>query len=645
MGGRGHTLKGRVLIVEDERIVAMELEDRVRRMGFDVVGSFGSGEEALRNAAALRPDLALMDIRLAGAMDGIQAAAELRRAHGVPVVYLTAYADDAILERVKATEPLGYVLKPFEERALHATIETALFRHHAERARREAEQARRRAEARYAAILSGSPDAIVSVDADQRIVVFNQVAERVFGHRADEVLGQPLELLLPDAAKARHRAHVEGFRSSAEGARAMGERGRLRAKRRDGTEFPIEVSISKLDHGDEVLMTAVVRDVSERLALEDKLRHAENMEAVGHLASSVVHDLANLLAIVQHAAELVRRELPRDASTQNVDAITGAVARGAALTKRLLMYAGGNSGPVATAPLDRLVDRARDLVRHVTGESVSLQIDLRAGDATIAIDPHRFEQILLNCVANARDAMPNGGGVVIRTARVDRHPLGQRDGCHALLEIEDNGPGMPREVAARAFEPFFSTKEPGRGTGLGLATVRECVKECGGAIEIRTEVGRGTTIAIRFPCAAAPVAEEATPERAVVTEHASARVLLVDDEEALTRLLARSLRHHGFDVVAASGAGEALAQLESGDTTFDVLVTDSVLPIMNGKELAERMRRFLPRLKVLYMTGHVDDAVAGLGVPAEAMLLKPFSSEELASRIARLVGPSRSALR
>jgi len=616
------TPQRRLLIVEDECIVAMDLENRVRRMGFEVVGSFGSGEEALRNAAALMPDLALMDIRLAGGMDGVQAAAELRRAHGIPVVYLTANVDAALLERAKATEPLGYVLKPFEERALFATIETALFRHHAQRARCEAEQARlRRAEARYAAILGGSPDAIVSVDDERRIVVFNQVAERVFGYRAEEVLGRNFELLLTEDAR---------------GACATGERGRLRARRRDGTEFPIEASISKLDPGDDIMMTAIVLDASER-------RRAENMETVGRLASSTVHDLGSLLAIVQHAAELVRHDLPYGAATQDLDAITGAVARGAVLTKRLLMCAGGNSGSVATAPLDRLVERARDLVRHVIGERINLRLDLQAGDATIAVDPHRFDQILINCVANARDAMPHGGCVLIRTARVERQ--GDAASHSALLEIEDNGPGMPGDVAARAFEPFFTTKELGRGTGLGLAIVRECVKECGGAVEVRTAVGRGTTVAVSLPCTDASVGQEVGDERAPAVARGSARVLLVDDEEALSRLLARSLRHHGFEVVAVSGAGEALVQLQSGDTAFDVLVTDSVLPIMNGKELADRMRRFLPTLKVLYITGNVDDAVARLGLPADVLLVKPFSSDELAARIARLVGPEGSASR
>jgi len=612
--------RGRIVIVEDERIVALELELRLERMGFDVLATFGSGEEMIASASELAPDLALMDIRLAGEMDGVETAEQLR-AFGIPTVFLTAYADDATLDRVKSTEPLGYILKPFEERGLQATIDTALFRHRAEIARREAEAARRRAEARHTATLDSSPDAIITVDGDGRIVVFNRAAERMFGYAAADVFGGTLDTLIPEELRMRHRDHVARYVATAASPRAMGERGRLMAQRRDGTTFPIEASISRHVRDEEVLLTAVIRDVTEQLALEEHLRRARQVEAVGMLASSVVHDVNNLLAVIQHAAELVRREVQSD----HLDTITSSVARGAALTRQLLLFARGAPNQVQVVAIDALLCELEDIVRHLAAETVRVQLDVRAPSARVVVDRQRLEQVILNCVANARDSMPLGGGILIRTTA---------ESGSVLIEVIDNGAGIAVDVLPRIFEPFFTTKEQGHGTGLGLWTSREVVREAGGSMEVSSTPGRGTTISIRLPCTEAP-ATAAPSEAPAEVKNATGTVLVVDDEEPLRKLLARTLELRGFNAFSAGGAGEALAFLEKSSVGIDVLVTDLVLPIMSGQELADRMRRFLPRLRVVYISGHGDEASRRATVVSlqDQVLTKPFTGDELAARV------------
>jgi len=614
------------MIVEDEHIVALELEHRLRRMGFDIVGNFPTGEEAVANAAAAAPELVLMDIGLAGEMDGIAAAALLRSEYSIPVVFLTAYADDATVERLKSTEPLGYVLKPFEQRALHATIETALFRRRAELARAEAETARRRAEARYYSTLDNSPDAIISVDLEGKIVVFNRAAERMFGYSFDEARGLPLDTLIPVAVREHHRDHLRRYFASGGAPRAMNERRPMSALRRDGSLFPIEVSISMVDD-EQPLHTAVVRDISERVSLEGKLRRSQQAEAVGMLAASVIHDVNNLLTVIQQAAGLVRRR-PAD-HEELVDTIAGAVTRGSALTRQLLLFARQGSVRAGVAELDTTMQRLRDLVEQFTPESVRVVMELGAGVARIPLDRHRLEQIVLNLVANARDAMPLGGVITIRTS-VSRERVN--------IEVADTGSGMPERVLAQMFEPFYTTKDETRGTGLGLWSVREVVESVGGRIDVASRVGEGTTFVIDFPCTLDSPSQPPPPT--AVAQHVDATpasILVVEDEDPLRRILVRTLEMQGFHVQSASGAGEALALLERGADGFDVLLTDLVLPIMGGLELAERMRRFLPRLRVLFMSGYGDGMGADLG--ANMMLAKPFSGDELVASIHQSLVP------
>ncbi len=498
---------------------------------------------------------------------------------------------------------------------------------HAALARDAAEQARARAEAVHAALLEGSPDGIVAIDPDQRIVVFNAAAQRMFGYAPEDVIGEPLAILIPEEVRGRHDEHVESYRRRGPSVRTMGDRSRLWGRRRDGERFPMEASISREQHGTEGLLIAVVRDVSRQARVEQQLQQVLQVEGVGRVASAVIHDVNNLLAVVRVAAELAAAEKHAPAAAEHLAAIGLAVDRGAKLTRRLLTYARSRSGDAAVVELDAVIEELAPLLRNALGEAIHLECTT-SSNARVNVDRTRFEQAILNCVVNARDALPGGGCVRVRTERVSE--------TSASIVITDNGVGIPRAALPRIFEPFFTTKADASGTGLGLWMSLEMVRGAGGTMCVESEELLGTTVSITLPVSeASPIAparvSSLPPARAV-------SVLLVEDDDVLRRLLARSLELYGFQVHSASGAGEALGHLEKWDGELDVLVTDAIMPFMNGRELADRVRRCFPDVCVVHVTGHAAASEAVELRPNEALLYKPFAAEALRSAIARVLG-------
>jgi PAS domain S-box-containing protein len=506
-------------------------------------------------------------------------------------------------------------------------------RHRDERERRVAEEARRAAEARWVATLESSADAIVSTDAAGHITVFNRAAERMFGWSAAEARGRSIGVLLPEGVRAVHDRHIQAYAENDEPPRAMGERGRLYAQRRDGTLFPIEASISKLVHAGETILTAVVRDVSMQLELEEKLSRAQQLEAVGRLASTVVHDVNNLLSVIQHAVELARRD-PNSWRDQ-LEMVSGAVTRGAAITRRLLLYARKQPHNPDVLEVDALLEGMRSLIENVADESHMVQWHLGAERARVFVDPRTLEQVLLNCIANARDAMPFGGTVALRTRAIEvREPCPELPaGSYVSIVVEDTGVGIAPAHLPRVFDPFFTTKEAGRGTGLGLSSARDAVRAAGGSIAVESEPQRGTKVTILLPRTDAPLVPLAAPAP-LPDEVEPLTVLIVDDEDHLARILARALIQRGFVVRTAASVGEALASLEA-DGPIDVLITDVVMPIMSGPELAQRMRRYVPRLHVVYMTGYSHSG-APIDEPQAVVLPKPFELDTLIGHILSL---------
>ncbi len=529
-------------------------------------------------------------------------------------------------------------------RAAHDTLEprvkertSELDKENADRKR--AEETLRASEARLAGILDIAPEAVISVDQDQRIRLFNKGAETIFGCAANEVLGRPLDMLLPARLRNVHGRHVEDFARSSKTTLIMGERGDVVGLRKDGSEFPAEVSISKLQQGGNTLFTVMLHDVSERKRTEEQLRQAQKMEAVGQLTGGVAHDFNNLLAIIMGNAELLSMKFGED--DPKIQAVIRAATRGAELTQRLLAFSRKQTLQPQAVDANALVGGMIDLLGRTLGETIEIKTSSALGLWRAKVDPGQLENALLNLAINARDAMPEGGTLVIEAGNAsldEAYPRNYADvtpGDYVSLAVSDSGSGMSPEVLGHALEPFFTTKEVGEGSGLGLSMVYGFAKQSGGHVAIYSEEGHGTTVKLYLPRTGADAAQ-ASEEAASEAPRARGETVLVVEDESEVRAFAEAvLGSLGYQVLAAKDGREGLEILEN-EPKIDLLLSDVVLPRgMSGPDLAKEAKRRVAELNVLFMSGHAESMDHNHSpLPQDVHLLnKPFRRLELAQMV------------
>jgi PAS domain S-box-containing protein len=404
-----------------------------------------------------------------------------------------------------------------------------------------------------------------------------------------------------------------------------------------------ELSLVRDTAGVPLEVVGVTHDVSRQRQLEEELRQAQKMEAVGRLAGGVAHDFNNLLTAINGYSELLMLTLAEgDPSRHEVEEIHAAGERAASLTRQLLAFSRRQVLQPRVVDLNVVVGDTEKMLRRLIGEDVHLDAALSPGPLMVKVDPGQIEQVVLNLAVNARDAMPDGGRLTIRTGGLDvdgtdPHNGEPPPGSWVFLQLADTGSGMSEEVLERVFEPFFTTKEVGKGTGLGLSMVHGTVRQSGGCVEVESVVGVGSTFTVFLPRASAAVAAEiAAPSalKALGTE----TVLVVEDESAVRQMLVESLRSRGYDVLAAASAEEALALARDAGRRIDLLVSDVVMPDVRGPRLRELLLALRPQLRTLYISGYTDqdvDAVAeGIGV---GFLQKPFTLTRLVNRVRELL--------
>jgi signal transduction histidine kinase len=375
---------------------------------------------------------------------------------------------------------------------------------------------------------------------------------------------------------------------------------------------------------------------------EAAFRQAQRLEAVGRLAGGVAHDFNNMLTAITGYAEMVKMSLgERDAMRDDLDEILKAAQRAAALTRQLLAFSRQQVLQPRLFQLNDVVSGLEGMLRPLISEDIELRISLDPDLAWTKADPGQFEQVIMNLCVNARDAMPNGGRLIIETANVelDMTKTGEHSVIgteqYVMLAVSDTGIGMDAETKARIYEPFFTTKTPDKGTGLGLPTVYGIVKQSGGDIWVYSEVGQGTTFKVFLP-RATEVAGHTTPDRArVAVPGGTETVLIAEDEDAVRKLAQRVLERAGYDVLTAKDGADALRVAESHTGTIHLLVTDMVMPTMNGRQLAERLRTAQPDLRTLYLSGYTDSSVVRQGWlnGEEHFLQKPFTNDSLTRRV------------
>jgi two-component system cell cycle sensor histidine kinase/response regulator CckA len=504
----------------------------------------------------------------------------------------------------------------------------------------------RDSEARHRAMFEGNPLAMWLYDLDTlAILAVNEGAVRQYGYPRDEFLRMSLHDLHTAETRPSLLGRVEELRAG-----VGSDTYATQHQRRDGTAIDVEICGSTVRFEGRCARLVTSVDVTERQRLEAQLRQAQKMDAVGQLAGGVAHDFNNILNVIAGYAEMALRGTEPARQKTYLGEVLKASERAAALTRQLLTFSRQQVVQPQVLDLNAVVADMEMMLRRLIGPRVELSTAAAAGLGRVKADPGQVGQVILNLTVNARDAMPEGGPLLIETADVEldeeyarRHP-GVAAGSYVMLAVSDAGLGMPPEVQQRVFEPFFTTKEKDKGTGLGLSTVYGIVKQCGGSIGLYSEVGKGTCFKVYFPRVDAEAARSAGAALPVPLAPPGGTVLLVEDEPGVRTLTREMLESAGFDVLEAADSAAALEQAV-GAAAIDVVLTDVMMPQMDGRELARRLEQIRPGLNVVYMSGYTAQAIARQGALREGVpfLEKPFTSASLILKLREALGGQGAA--
>ena len=468
------------------------------------------------------------------------------------------------------------------------------------------------------------------LDTDGQHLQVNSAACNLYGYSAAEFEHMTVgDLQSADDAR-RFLAELQNP------ARAAASEWRHRTK--DGRWIEVEIALHAIQYGGESAELAVLMDISGRRQLEDQLRQSQKMEALGLLTGGVAHDFNNLLTIITGYSQLILAKLSEHAPNRHsAEQIVKAAARAGELTRRLLLFSRRRVPQAKVLDLNQVIASLSAMMQRLLGEEIELQLELAAGLGSVHADAGRIEQVLLNLAVNSRDAMAHGGTLTIETANVAVEQGGGpvKPGAYVLLTVKDTGSGMDAATQAQAFEPFFTTKGAGSGTGLGLYTVAGIVKQSGGAVELASQPGLGTSFKVYLPRVdrAPVIVPAAEPKPAAV--RGAETILLVEDDEMVRALVRETMESSGYRVLEASDPLEARAVAANYQGAIQLLITDVIMPKASGPELAKELLRISPGLKVLYMSGHTDRAISKRGVRRKevAFLPKPFTPAELTAMV------------
>ena len=761
----------RIMVVEDENIVNADIQSTLKTLGYEIAASAISGEQALEKVAEAKPDLILMDIMLRGDMDGVESAEQIRHQFNIPIVFLTAYSDDATLERAKITEPFGYVIKPFEERELHTNIEIALHKHKTEMELRESRQW-------FSTILSSIGDGVVATDNDGTVSFMNPVAEFMTGWNNEMALGRQIEdviLLLNEQTKEQYDvaefvfneenksfildentllvAKDGAIRSvSGDAAPILDENGqkfgsviilkdisgrRLAEKALQASEkfnrdivnqSPIgiiyldiankiefinpslakileidpdryksvvgkelndiinikqkgivsqlkllfkgeNISIEGIQHqsasgkscslnlygaprfdsvGEVIGAVIMCMDITDFVELENQFRQAQKMKAIGALSGGIAHDFNNILTLIKGNAELAMMKMDKESNIYKyLERVQKSVIRGTGLTKQLLLFGRGQLNQTKVTSVNLIIKETIMILERTIDPRIKMIFEPQQNLWNTTADIGKLSQVFMNLCINARDAMPDGGSLIIRTENVTvdeaycKFNTDARPGEYVRITFSDTGNGIAEENREHVFEPFFTTKDYGKGTGLGLSVVYGIIHGHNGWITLDSTVGEGTdfTIFLQKAVSEADTIVEAAVEDEAQLPSGKETILLVDDDTEVRDLGKTLLEKYGYNVILAEDGEDGVVRYRKEKDQIDLVILDLYMPRKSGKDAFIEMMEINPEVKVIIYSGFnkVPQIQEMLKLGAKKFIQKPYRMKQLLADVREVI--------
>jgi len=630
----------RLLIVEDERIIAEDIKRTLLQFNYHVIDIISHGERVLERYEKLNPDLILMDIMLAGKLNGIETAIKIKEKYNVPIIYLTAYANEPILDSAKATEPFGYLIKPFEEHELHATIEMAFYRYNMESNLRQSEK-------KYRLLFNSIADPIfiLSENGDS-FLDCNDVVLNKYGYTKDELISTPTSKFYIEEEWEQLSKYLNKESNI--------ESPIFTHIKKNGEEIIVELHKSEITFKEEQVLLVIARDITKRKEAEDErqivqeqLYQSQKMEIVGKLAGGIAHDFNNLLTAINGYSDLALIKLDSENDAyKDIKVIKDCGERAARLTKQLLGFSRKQIIEKVNIDLNKTITELEKMLMRLIGEEISLETTFQSPSCIIYADKSQLEQVLVNLVVNARDAIEGHGKIIISTTKeslkkefITRHNL-DTSNEYIKISVVDTGIGMSDEIQEKIFEPFFTTKDVGKGTGLGLSTVFGIVKQNEGAILVESEEGKGSKFNVYFPQIGAEISGgELTIADSDDLPTGNETILLVDDEDSIRDFLSEILKEQGYKIIEASNGKEGLHKFIESNEQIHLLISDITMPEMSGPELINELREYQPDIKAIFISGNVENEFIKKHTSHAnvSFLQKPFTYDTIISKVREIL--------